>query len=98
MILRLWKGRTLPESADAYYTHVTRTVFQTLTSIKGFRRGRVLCRRIDGQVEFLVITEWTSLDAIRAFAGDQLDQAVVEPAAQAVLIDYSQVAHFEVVH
>jgi heme-degrading monooxygenase HmoA len=98
MIVRLWKGRALPEQADAYKTHVTTTVFPKLAQLKGFLRGRVLCRDLDRHVEFLVMTEWESQTAIRAFAGDTPDLAVVGPAARAVLSDYdSRVEHFEVI-
>ena len=98
MIVRLWKGRALTESADAYQAHVTTAVFPKLKHVDGFLGGRVLRRSVDGHVEFLVMTEWTSRDAIRAFAGEPIDQAVVEPAARAVLSDYDdRVEHFEVV-
>jgi heme-degrading monooxygenase HmoA len=98
MIVRLWKGRALPERAEAYKTHVTAAVFPRLAQMKGFLRGRVLCRDTGRHIEFLVMTEWESMTAIRAFAGDTPDVAVVEPAAQAVLSDYdSRVEHFEVI-
>lgn len=50
-----------------------------------------------GGVEFLVITLWDSMDAIRKFAGDDPEAAVVEPEARAVLSDYDNfVRHCEV--
>jgi PhnB protein len=64
----------------------------------GFLRGRVFQRPQDEKIEFLVVTEWTSWDAIRAFAGDDVNRAVVEPAAQASLTDFDErVDHFELV-
>lgn len=99
MIVRLWRGRARPESADAYQHHVTRTVFPKLTRIDGFLGARVLRRAVQGRVEFLVITEWRSWDAIRAFAGGSPDVAVVEPDARAVLDDFdTHVDHFEVAY
>jgi heme-degrading monooxygenase HmoA len=98
MIIRLWTGRALTVSADAYQAHVTSSVFPQLSRIEGFLGGRVLRRPVDRHVEFLVMTEWASIDAIRAFAGEPIDQAVVEPAARAVLSDYdTHVGHYEVV-
>jgi heme-degrading monooxygenase HmoA len=98
MIVRLWRGRARAESADAYQRHVTAGVFPKLAELRGFLRGRVLRRVVDGHVEFLVMTEWSSLDAVRAFAGDAIDRAVVEPAARAALTDFdAHVEHFEVV-
>jgi heme-degrading monooxygenase HmoA len=97
MIVRAWRGRARAESAEVYQTHVTTSVFPRLRQIDGFIGGRVLRRTVDAQVEFLVETEWASLDAIRAFAGDSPDLAVVEPEARAVLAEFDRrVEHFEV--
>jgi heme-degrading monooxygenase HmoA len=97
MIVRTWRGRARAESAEAYQTHVTASVFPKLRNIDGFIRGRVLRRTVDAKVEFLVETEWTSLDAIRAFAGEISHLAVVEPQARAILADFDRhVEHFEV--
>ncbi len=99
MVLRTWKGRARAESAGAYVDHVTGVVFPKLRQLTGYLRGRVFRRHRDGAIEFLVVTEWTSWDAIRAFAGEDVDRAVVEPEAQAVLSDYDEhVDHFELVH
>jgi hypothetical protein len=49
------------------------------------------------EIEFLVLTLWESMEAIRAFAGDQPELAVVEPEARAALVRFdSTVAHYEV--
>jgi len=49
------------------------------------------------EIEFLVLTLWESMDAIRGFAGDQPELAVVEPEARAALVRFeSMVAHYEV--
>jgi len=48
-------------------------------------------------VEFLVLTRWTSMEAIRAFAGPNPERAVVEPGAIAALTAYDEeVRHYEV--
>jgi heme-degrading monooxygenase HmoA len=100
MIARLWRGvaHTVAD-ADAYERHVTRTVFPSLASIPGHRGARVLRRASGDQVEFLVMTTWDSMDAVRKFAGANPDVAVVEPEAQAVLSDYDTfVRHYEITH
>ena len=98
MIVRIWKGRARTQSADAYQRHVADSVFPKLRQLDGYLGGRVLRRNVDAGVEFLVMTEWASWTAIRAFAGDAMDRAVVEPAARAVLAEFdSHVDHFEVV-
>jgi heme-degrading monooxygenase HmoA len=50
-------------------------------------------------VEFVVLTLWESMDAVRKFAGPKLENAVVEPEARAALTEFDKfVAHFEVIH
>jgi len=99
MIVRMWKGRAVIALADAYQTHVTTKVFPKLTALDGYLGGRVLRRTVGEYVEFVVCTDWRSLESIRAFAGDTPDRAVVEPDARAVLHDFdAHVQHFEVAH
>lgn len=100
MIARLWRGATATAAkADAYQQHVTGKVFPALAAIKGFVGARVLRREEGGRVEFLVITEWESMEAIRRFAGERPELAVVEPEAREALSDYDGlVRHYEIVH
>jgi heme-degrading monooxygenase HmoA len=94
MIARLWRGSASDAAkADAYRRHVTTQVLPSLSAIEGYRGARVLRR---GE-EFLVITFWESMDAIRGFAGEDPERAVVEPEARAVLAQFDDfVRHYEV--
>lgn len=95
MIARLWRGSAASAAnADAYQRHVRGHVLPELHKIPGHRGAQVLRR----DQEFLVITFWESMDAIRRFAGDDAERAVVEPEARAVLKAYDElVSHYEVV-
>ena len=98
MIIREWRGRASRDRAASYPAHFRDAVLPELRGIEGFI-GATLSRRDDGAtVEYLVLTRWQSMDAIRAFAGDTPDEAVVEPGAIAALTDYDDfVRHYEVV-
>jgi heme-degrading monooxygenase HmoA len=98
MIIREWRGRASRERAEAYPEHFRRVVLPELRGIPGFITATLSHRDNGGQIEYLVLTRWQSLDAIRAFAGEAIDKAVVEPGAVAALIDYDDfVRHYEVV-
>lgn len=99
MITRIWKGKALRANADAYHRFVTQHVFTQLENLDG-HRGAYLLRRESGEhTEFMAVTLWDSLESIRAFAGDSLESAVVEPEARAVLSSFDDfVTHYEVVH
>ena len=101
MIVRMWRGQARAENAEAYERFVTTKVFAELPAIAGHRGAYLLKRAIeDGkQVEFIAVTLWDSLAAIRGFAGDAIDRAVVEPEARAVLSGFDDVVrHFELAH
>ena len=58
----------------------------------------ILRRPVAAGVEFVIVTTWRSLDAIRQFSGDAGDAAVVPLVVQAMMLDYDRtVAHYEVV-
>ena len=96
MIIREWRGRASAAGADAYPRHFREAVAPELRKLPGFLGAQLSRRRIDDRVEFLVLTRWQSMDAIRAFAGATVEQAVVEPGAVAALDDFdASVQHYE---
>ena len=98
MIMRHWAGTTTPENAKAYLDHLRQDTFPKLKGIDGFVEGNVLSREYDGEVEFIVLTKWVSMEAIKQFAGDNPEAAVVPDVAKAVLKSYDTgVQHFEIV-
>lgn len=99
LIVRIWRGQTTIENAGAYVRHVTGTVFPSLAEIRGHRGAYLLQRHTAGRIEFLAVTVWESVDAIRAFAGCDVEAAVVEPEARAVLAEFDSFSrHYELVH
>jgi len=97
MIVRAWRGYGAVADAQAYPRHLLQSVRPKLEQLAGFR-GLYLLRRRDPEViEFLVLTLWDSMEAIRAFAGEQPELAVVEPEARAALVRFDEsVNHYEV--
>ncbi|WP_433245000.1 antibiotic biosynthesis monooxygenase family protein [Actinomadura nitritigenes] len=98
MIARVWRATATAEGADAYREHFTASVLPTLRRLDGHRGAYLF--RLDGDdlVELEVMTLWESEEAIRAFAGNDMTTAVVEPEARAVLLTYDKtVSHRTVV-
>jgi heme-degrading monooxygenase HmoA len=97
MIAREWRCIAWSENVARYLAHFEESVLPELRELEGFQEARILRRSIDDSVEITVITFWDSMDAIRRFAGTQVDQAVVEPNAQAVLKSFdTTVIHYDV--
>jgi antibiotic biosynthesis monooxygenase (ABM) superfamily enzyme len=96
MITRLWRGWTAIESADAYERFLLSELFPSMRDIAGFRGADVLRRPEEDEVAFVTLTRFESLDAIRAFAGEDYETPVLEPQALALLSRYDEKAlHFE---
>lgn len=99
MITRIWRGETRPENADAYQSFVTSHVFTALTKLEGHRGAYLLRRAEAARVEFLAVTLWESLESVRAFAGDTIETAVIEPEARAILSSFDDfVRHYDVAY
>jgi len=103
VIYRRWTARAAPENVDAYVAFFRGTVEPTLAALPGFVDVTVLQRELPGvaapQVEIVVVSRWTSMDAVRGFAGEDWSHAVVEPEAAALLLSYDRdVQHFSPLH
>ena len=99
MISRIWHGWTKPENADRYESLLKTEIFPGILArrIAGFQRIDLLRRKHDSEVEFITVMWFDTWEAVKEFAGDHMDHAVVPPKARAVLArfdDRSQ--HYEV--
>ncbi len=81
MIIREWRGRASLNDLERYPVHFRTTVVPELRRLPGFVGAHLSQRRLADSIEFLVLTRWRSMDAIRAFAGEEIDEAVVELGA-----------------
>ena len=96
-ILRQWSARTTEVQLPKYLEHFSKNVLMELRRVPGFLGATVSTRHASKEVEIFVETTWRSLDAIRAFAGADLEAAVVAPEAAALLTSYDRrVRHSEI--
>jgi heme-degrading monooxygenase HmoA len=99
MISRIWHGWTTPANADAYEALLKTEIFAGIHDrrIPGFRSIHLLRRELGDEVEFITIMWFDALEAVRAFAGDDYEVAVVPPKARALLSRFDQRSqHYEV--
>jgi len=99
MIARIWRGQAPAATADAYIRHFTSRVAPHLQEIVGHRGAYLLRRATDGEVHFLALTLWDSMETIKAFAGPDPAVAVVEPEGRAALSQFDGFAsHYQVAY
>ena len=100
MICRLWRGWTTPEHADAYQRIVHTEVIPGIEArkIPGFRHIDLMKRDLGDEIEFQTLMWFESLQAIKAFMGEDYAVSHVPPQARAVLKRFDQeAAHYEVI-
>lgn len=98
MIARSWRGATRVEDGDAYLEYLHRTGFAEYRKTPG-NRGVLGLRRVVGdRAEFLLLSLWESEEAIRRFAGEEVERAVFYPEDERFLVERDEhVSHYEVV-
>ena len=97
MIARLWRGWTSRENADAYERFLREQMFPSMRRVPGFAGAELLRRDAGDEVAFVTISRFESLDAVRTFAGEDHERAVIEPEARALLSRHDERSeHFEV--
>jgi len=86
MITRFWRGWTASTgNADAYERLLRTEILPAIHRVPAFRGATVLRRDVDDGVEFVVLTRFESLEAVREFAGPEYEVPVIEPEARALL-------------
>jgi heme-degrading monooxygenase HmoA len=98
VISRQWRGLAKKACAEAYVQHLQTETFPAIRKLPGFVGASILRRSVPDDVEFLIVTHWSSIDAIRAFAGAEVETAVVPQKVQEMMVDYDRtVRHYEVI-
>jgi heme-degrading monooxygenase HmoA len=97
MIARIWRGVVRSEDADEYAKYIEATGFAAYADTAGNRGSWMLRRDHGGRTEFLTVSLWESVDAIKAFAGEDYEGAVYYPEDERFLVEREDtVKHYEV--
>jgi len=96
VIARVWRGATAAEDGDAYAAYIEETGMTNARKLPG-SRGTLLLRHTDGdRTEFRTVILFDSLDDVRDFAGDDIEQAVFYPEDDRYLVERDlDVTHYE---
>lgn len=99
MVARIWHGWTSVADADAYERLLRHEIFQGIVArtVPGFEGIDLLRKDAPDEVEFVTIMWFESLAAVRVFAGEDYEKAVVPDAARALLKRFdARSAHYDV--
>jgi heme-degrading monooxygenase HmoA len=98
VIARTWRGAVRREDADAYVEYLQATGIPQYRATPG-NRGAWILRRDDGELtEFVTLSFWDSLEAVRGFAGSDPERAVFYPEDDRYLVERDlHVTHYELI-
>ena len=98
MIIRMWHGRVSNENAHAYREFLRQRAIPDYQSVAGNIDVKILERQEKDTTHFITMTSWESLDAIKAFAGEDPEVAKYYPEDDDFLLEFEPtVVHYEVV-
>jgi len=101
MIARIWHGYTKPENASVYEIMLNEKILTGIKkrNYKGFIDIQLLIRKVNNEVEFVTIMRFDSFDAVKEFAGEDYEKAVIYPGARPLLLRYDERSqHYEIRH
>lgn len=97
MIIRQWRGRVPHDKADAYAEVMKRLAIPDYSSVDGLLAYYFTRADKPDHTEFLLITHWESIEAIKQFAGDDYNKAKYYDEDKEYLLEFAEfVEHFEV--
>ena len=100
MIARIWHGWTTHDNAPKYESLLRTEVFPAIEKkeVAGYRKISLLKNVLDDEVEFITIMLFDSLEAVKAFVGEDYETAYVPPNARAVLSRFDETSqHYEII-
>jgi heme-degrading monooxygenase HmoA len=99
MISRIWHGYTSHENADIYEKLLKEEIFIGIRNwhIEGFKEIQLFRREMADETEFITIMWFDSIEAVKRFAGEDYEAAVVPPKARELLVRFDERSrHYEV--
>lgn len=97
MVVRIWRGVVKTEDAEEYARYIHDTGFSEYAATAGNRGAHMLRRDEGGRTEFITLSFWDSSESIKAFAGEDIEAAVLYPEDERFLIESEPtVKHYEV--
>jgi heme-degrading monooxygenase HmoA len=95
----MWRGKVRKDLKSEYVAYLNQTGLADYGKVEGNQGVYLLCRDLEGNVEFLTMTFWTSIEAIKKFAGEDYEKARYYPEDQKYLLNFSENAeHFEILY
>jgi heme-degrading monooxygenase HmoA len=95
-VARIWRGASRATDADSYRAYLEETGLRDYALTPGNRGALALRRDVGDRTEWTIVSLWESVDAIKAFAGDDITKARFYPEDDRFLVSREErVEHWE---
>ena len=92
-LIRMFRALVKPGMTDEFQAFFLDEALPLVRSQQGMQRATVGLPSDGNPNEFLMISEWDSLDSLKIFAGEKWDTAVIDPR-EAHLLEETTVHHY----
>ncbi len=97
MIARIWRGAVRQEDGDVYEQYIRETGVAEYKATAGNLGVTMMRRQVGDRTEFMLLSLWESLDAVKAFAGEDYEKGVYYPEDDRYLVERDEKSsHWEV--
>jgi antibiotic biosynthesis monooxygenase (ABM) superfamily enzyme len=98
MIARIWHGWTKSADANAYEKLLRDEIFPSIAArrIAGYRDAELFIREAGNEVEFITLLRFESMDAVKEFAGSDVNKPVIFPKAEGLITRMEPARHYRV--
>jgi heme-degrading monooxygenase HmoA len=79
MIARFWRATTRPGMGESYFDYLRETGLRDFRQTPGFRGALVLRGERDGAGDYVILSLWSDVEAVKRFAGNDPGRAVYYP-------------------
>lgn len=100
MIARIWHGRTTRQNATAYEKLLREEILLEIArrNIPGYKGAELFIREAGDEFEFVTLLRFDSLEAVKAFAGEDYEMPVIHPDARRLLTHFDERSrHYKIV-
>jgi uncharacterized damage-inducible protein DinB len=90
MVTRIWHGRTKAENAEAYLNFLLDEGTKEYRDVEGNISARIWRKENPVDCDFWTVTEWTSIDSVKEFAGPDYEKAKYYPFDEGMLLEFEE--------
>ena len=95
-LIRVFRASVKPGLTDEFQSFFLNEALPLVRSQKGMQRAKIGLPSEGKPNEFLMISEWESLESLKKFAGEDWNNAVIDPRESHLLVETAVDHYYQV--